>query len=137
MQGLGQALGHYFCVFSYGGCTDTSRRENKYFKCNGGFLLKSELSFPEGNVKKSKLFNSEDLEKATNNFNYNRILDQGGQSIVYKGMPTDGKIVAIKKLKVLDEGKVEQSINEVLILSQINYRNVVKLLRCYLEMESI
>ncbi|KAK3405201.1 hypothetical protein EUGRSUZ_K01459 [Eucalyptus grandis] len=109
--------------------------KEKYFKRNGGLLLKSELSSPEGNVEKSKLFNSKDLEKATDNFNDDRILGQGGQGTVYKGMLTHGKIVAIKKSKVIDEGKVKHFINEVLILSQINHRNVVKLLGCCLETE--
>ncbi|KAL3715444.1 hypothetical protein ACJRO7_007218 [Eucalyptus globulus] len=109
--------------------------KEKCFKRNGGLLLESELSSPQGNVEKSKLFNSKDLEKATDNFNEDRILGQGGQGTVYKGMLTDGKIVAIKKSKVIDEGKVEQFINEILILSQINHRNVVKLLGCCLETE--
>ncbi|KAL3715484.1 hypothetical protein ACJRO7_007248 [Eucalyptus globulus] len=100
-----------------------------------GLLLESELSSPQDNVEKSKLFNSKDLEKATDNFNEDRILGQGGQGTVYKGMLTDGKIVAIKKSKVRDKGKVEQFINEILILSQINHRNVVKLLGCCLETE--
>ncbi|KAF8030782.1 hypothetical protein BT93_D0080 [Corymbia citriodora subsp. variegata] len=107
--------------------------KEKYFKCNGGLLLESELSSTEGHVMKNNLFNSKDLEKATDNFNEDRILGQGGQGTVYKGMLTDGKIVAIKKSKAIDEGKVEQFINEVLILSQINHRNVVKLLGCCLE----
>jgi serine/threonine protein kinase len=48
-------------------------------------------------------------------------------------MLVDGKIVAVKKFKV--EGKVEEFINEFVILSQINNRNVVKLLGCCLETE--
>ena len=81
------------------------------------------------------MFNSKDLEKATDNFNVNGILGQGGQGIVYKGMLIDGKIVAIKKSKVIDEGKLEEFVNEVVILSQINHRNVVKLLGWCLETE--
>ncbi|KAL3746934.1 hypothetical protein ACJRO7_015812 [Eucalyptus globulus] len=104
--------------------------KEKYFI---GLLLESELSSAKGHVEKNKLFNSKDLEKATDNFNKDRILGQGGQGTVYKGMLTNGKIVAIKKPKAIDEGKVKQFINEVVILSQINHRNIVKLLGCCLE----
>ncbi|KAM4099205.1 hypothetical protein ACJW30_07G139000 [Castanea mollissima] len=112
------------------------RRKEKFFKRNGGLLLQQQLSSSEVAVEKTtKLFNSKDLEKATDNFNVNRILGQGGQGTVYKGMLIDGKIVAVKKSKVIDEGKLEEFVNEVVILSQINHRNVVKLLGCCLETE--
>ncbi|KAK8278132.1 hypothetical protein V6Z12_D09G020500, partial [Gossypium hirsutum] len=114
--------------------------KQKYFKRNGGLLLQQHLSSNEGNVEKIKLFTSKEMEKATNHYNENRILGQGGQGTVYKGMLIDGSIVAIKKSKMVegkkfDEKKVEQFINEVIILSQINHRNVVKLLGCCLEAE--
>ncbi|KAL6286999.1 hypothetical protein ACE6H2_011389 [Prunus campanulata] len=111
------------------------KQREKFFKQNGGLLLQEQLSSGEVNVEKIKLFDPKELEKATDHFNVNRILGQGGQGTVYKGMLTDGRIVAVKKSKVVDEGKLRPFINEIVILSQLNHRNVVKLLGCCLETE--
>ncbi|CAJ1962726.1 unnamed protein product [Sphenostylis stenocarpa] len=105
----------------------------KIFKRNGGLLLEQRLSSGEVNVDKVKLFSLKELEKATDNFNTNRVLGKGGQATVYKGMLIDGTIIAVKKFKV--QGKIEEFINEFVILSQINHRNVVKLLGSCLETE--
>lgn len=96
-------------------------------------MLEQQLISTEGNVDKTKVFSSKELEKATQNFSLNRILGQGVQGTVYKGMLVDGRIVAVKKSKVVDEDKLEEFVNEVVILSQINHRNIVKLLGCCLE----
>jgi serine/threonine protein kinase len=111
------------------------RLRERYFKRNGGLLLQEQLSSGEVHVEKVKLFASKELDKATDHYNVNRMLGQGGQGTVYKGMLADGKIIAVKKSKILDEGNLRQFINEVVILSQINHRNVVKLLGCCLETE--
>ncbi|KAM7279486.1 hypothetical protein ACFE04_006620 [Oxalis oulophora] len=110
--------------------------KQKFFKRNGGLLLQQQLSSGKVNVDKIKMFNSKELEKATNNFSVNRILGQGGQGTVYKGMLVDGTIVAVKKASnVIEEGELDQFINEVIILSQINHRNIVNLMGCCLETE--
>ncbi|XP_010497621.1 PREDICTED: wall-associated receptor kinase-like 22 isoform X1 [Camelina sativa] len=109
------------------------KRKKKFFKRNGGLLLQQQLFSNEGNVERTRVFSSKELEKATEKFSVNRVLGQGGQGTVYKGMLVDGRIVAVKKSKVVDEDKLEEFINEVVILSQINHRNIVKLLGCCLE----
>jgi hypothetical protein len=109
--------------------------KKKFFTRNGGLLLQQELRAAEGWVQKTKIYSSKELEVATDRFNVNRILGQGGQGTVYKGMLADGRIVAVKKSVVVDEGKLEEFINDVVVLSQINHRNVVKLLGCCLETE--
>ncbi|KAM7254246.1 hypothetical protein ACFE04_031928 [Oxalis oulophora] len=108
--------------------------KKKFFKRNGGLILQQQLSSHEqGTIDTMKVFTAKELETATDNFSDNRILGQGGQGTVYKGMLVDGKIVAVKKSKLIDEEKLDEFINEVVILSQINHRNVVKLLGCCLE----
>ncbi|KAI3463314.1 hypothetical protein Pfo_019977 [Paulownia fortunei] len=94
---------------------ENENRKEKFFRRNGGLLLQQQTN--EGTLGKTKLFPAKELEKATDNFDESRILGQGGQGTVYKGMLSDGKIVAIKKSKL------------------INHRNVVKLLGCCLETE--
>ncbi|KAK4747243.1 hypothetical protein SAY87_026280 [Trapa incisa] len=85
-------------------------------------------------IIRSKKYTSRDialdeLNKATDNYHESRILGQGGQGTVYKG------VVAIKKAKHLDRSQVNDFINEIVILSRINHKNVVKLIGCCLETE--
>ncbi|XP_076892114.1 wall-associated receptor kinase-like 2 [Bidens hawaiensis] len=56
-----------------------ARQRKRFFKRNGGLLLKQQQEADPSLVNKTILFTSCELEKATDNFNDNRILGRGGQ----------------------------------------------------------
>ncbi|XP_059066588.1 putative wall-associated receptor kinase-like 16 [Cryptomeria japonica] len=110
----------------------SKRDKEKNFKKNGGDHLEKLIS-SRGGVEGVKLFSLNEIEKATNKFSQNLILGSGGYGAVYKGTLSNGLVVAVKRSKQVDSKQIDQFINEVCILSQINHRNVGKLLGCCLE----
>lgn len=109
------------------------KTKQRFFERNAGLLLQQQIS--SSVLPELTLFKIEELNKATDKFSENRVLGKGGLGTVYKGMLSDGRIVAVKKANVTDESKICQFINEVFILSQISHRHIVKLLGCCLETE--
>ncbi|KAG7980687.1 hypothetical protein I3843_05G195200 [Carya illinoinensis] len=109
-------------------------KEN-FFQENGGSLLQEKLSNYRASTEVAKIFSVEELEKATNNFDKSKILGEGGYGTVYRGVLMDNKIVAIKKSKICNKTQIEQFINKVIVLTQINHKNVVRMLGCCLETE--
>ena len=97
--------------------------------------MQQQISSSKESVEKTKLYSVEELERATDGFNSSRVIGKGGLGTVYKGMLSDGSIVAIKKSNTVDEKQLDQFVNEVFILSQINHRHIVRLLGCCLETE--
>ncbi|KAJ8771656.1 hypothetical protein K2173_026833 [Erythroxylum novogranatense] len=122
------------CSFFYCGIQkrNINKRKEKFFIENGGLVLKQLLSNIEGSMQRAKIFTEDELKKATNNFDKNEIIGQGGFGTVYKGT-LDQTIIAIKMSKVIDPAQIDQFINEMIVLSQIHHPNVVRLIGCCLE----
>ncbi|THU54066.1 hypothetical protein C4D60_Mb10t21110 [Musa balbisiana] len=107
--------------------------KERYFKDHGGWLLLEEIKGKQGVA--FKIFTNQELERATNRFDDNRVLGRGGYGTVYKGVLEDKQIVAVKKPKMINESNKNEFGKEMFILSQINHKNIVKLLGCCLEVE--
>ncbi|XAR62868.1 Non-specific serine/threonine protein kinase [Bertholletia excelsa] len=112
-----------------------SMLRRRYYEQNGGISLQDKFSKGKGSFQSAKIFSEEDLKKATNNFDQSSILGQGGQGTVYRGTLSDGTEVAIKKSRMVDPSQTKHFVNEASVLSEVNHRNVVKLLGCCLEIE--
>ncbi|EMS59546.1 Wall-associated receptor kinase 3 [Triticum urartu] len=114
------------------------RAKQRFFEQNGGLLLQQHLGSLASSGVAFKIFSEEEIKKATGNFDEARVLGRGGNGVVYRGvLPGAGgsTTVAIKRSRVADEKQLKEFSKEMLILSQINHRNVVKLLGCCLEVE--
>ncbi|XP_057973555.1 wall-associated receptor kinase 2-like [Malania oleifera] len=111
------------------------KQREKFFRQNGGDILREYLSIHEGHAKTMRIFTAKELIRATNNYDQNRILGKGAQGTVYKGILFNNMEVAIKKSATINKSQIDQFINEMIVLSQINHRNVVKLLGCCFETE--
>ncbi|CAN1770425.1 Wall-associated receptor kinase-like 20 [Linum perenne] len=91
------------------------------------------LRLSGGSNKTARMFQLREIKRATNNFS--KFLGSGGFGEVYKGELQDGTLVAVKSAKVGNIKSTQQVINEVGILSQVNHKNLVRLLGCCIESE--
>ncbi|KAM3245923.1 receptor-like serine/threonine-protein kinase ALE2 [Capsicum annuum] len=76
----------------------------------------------------AKIFSTNDIERATDNFNISRVLGEGGFGLVYSGTLDDGRKVAVKVLKRDDRQGSREFLAEVEMLSRLHHRNLVKLI---------
>uniref|UniRef100_A0ACD5YN43 Uncharacterized protein n=1 Tax=Avena sativa TaxID=4498 RepID=A0ACD5YN43_AVESA len=109
------------------------KEKDEYFKQNGGLRLYDEMMSRQ--VDTVRILTENEIRIATDNYNEDQVLGCGGHGMVYKGTLDDNREVAIKKSKVINDNCRDEFVNEIIILSQINHRNIVRLLGCCLDID--
>ncbi|XP_056177186.1 putative wall-associated receptor kinase-like 16 isoform X2 [Syzygium oleosum] len=112
------------------------RAKERYFRQNGGEILKHQ---------RVKIFTEAELAKATNNYDAGNKLGEGGFASVYRGRIDGDILVAVKKPRDVPVRKLkdmnkdvslsthDEFLHEIGIISQVNHKNLVKLLGICLE----
>ncbi|CAM6029778.1 unnamed protein product [Sphagnum balticum] len=119
-------------------CLKKTRKHKQFARRNFEALGKLKdvfTSLTNGESSIATLFSLKELVKATNGFANDQKLGVGGFGTVYKGTMESGLTVAVKRTNKVNTIGVQQFLNEVVVLSQVNHRNLVRLHGCCLETE--
>ncbi|XP_058110153.1 wall-associated receptor kinase-like 20 [Magnolia sinica] len=111
----------------------TVRKSRKFSGTAGLAKVREDMLKASTGGKSAPMFRLKELKKATDGFSKERMLGSGGFGEVYKGVLEDGSLVAVKSAKVGNIKSNQQVLNEVGILSQVNHKNLVRLLGCCVE----
>ncbi|RZC82024.1 hypothetical protein C5167_044599 [Papaver somniferum] len=87
----------------------------------------------EEETQELQIFNLTCLATATNNFCLKNKLGEGGFGPVYKGILQNAHEIAVKRLSKNSGQGIEEFKNEVVLISKLQHRNLVKLLGCCVE----
>ncbi|XP_059661601.1 G-type lectin S-receptor-like serine/threonine-protein kinase At4g27290 [Cornus florida] len=79
------------------------------------------------------LLDFERIANATNNFSFYNKLGEGGFGPVYKGVLEEGQEIAVKRLSKNSRQGIDEFKNEVLCISKLQHRNLVKILGCCIQ----
>ncbi|KAM2227586.1 hypothetical protein ACFXTI_014380 [Malus domestica] len=124
-----------FFVVAAGIAIVTVKRSCKFSEQKKLTKARGDMLKSNSDGKSARMFHLKDVKKATNGFSKDRVLGSGGFGEVYKGELEDGTLVAVKSAKVGNVKSTEQVLNEVGILSQVNHKNLVRLLGYCVEAE--
>ncbi|KAK6133407.1 hypothetical protein DH2020_032871 [Rehmannia glutinosa] len=87
------------------------------------------------NIEELPVFTFKTLADATNQFHDSNMLGRGGFGYVYKGKLANGRVIAVKRLSAASGQGMEEFMNEAIVISKVQHRNLVKLLGCCVEKE--
>ncbi|KAF6159479.1 hypothetical protein GIB67_032250 [Kingdonia uniflora] len=107
--------------------TDHNINNEPSEKCTSSSMLGDNPELP--------IFDSEKLATATNGFHLSNKLGKGGFGTVCKGKFPNGQEIAVKRLSKSSGQGSEEFMNEVVVISKLQHRNLVKLVGCCIEGE--
>ncbi|KAL2932322.1 hypothetical protein RDABS01_037732 [Bienertia sinuspersici] len=87
----------------------------------------------QAQFKDLTLFKFKELEVATIDFSESNKLGEGGFGPVYKGKLENAQEIAVKRLSRASGQGLQEFMNEVLVISKLQHKNLVRLLGCCIE----
>ncbi|KAL1567331.1 non-specific serine/threonine protein kinase [Salvia divinorum] len=112
-------------------------RTSAYVKGGNGPSDMSEVVLPSDmdkvKIEELPLYSFEMIVTATVNFDTRNMLGMGGFGPVYKGSMANGDKIAVKRLSTASGQGYKEFMNEVLVISKLQHRNLVRLLGCCVE----
>lgn len=84
-------------------------------------------------IQMGTTFSLQQIKAATNNFNSENKIGEGGFGPVYKGLLRDGMLIAVKQLSSKSRQGNREFLNEIGMISCLNHPNLVKLHGCCIE----
>ncbi|KMT14786.1 hypothetical protein BVRB_4g075510 [Beta vulgaris subsp. vulgaris] len=111
--------------------------KEEYFIKNGGILLEKQIALSQGQHKGAgqlKIFSSQDIAKATNNYDPDLIVGTSAYGTVYK-TTIDDRMVVVKALLEREPNpeQIDLFLTEASTVMVMNHDNMVKFYGCCLE----
>lgn len=75
-----------------------------------------------------RVFTSEEIEDATNNFDPSNLMGEGSQEQLYKGWVRDGSVVLVKCLKLKQKHLPQSLMQQMEVLSKLRHHHLVSIL---------
>ncbi|XP_042485666.1 putative G-type lectin S-receptor-like serine/threonine-protein kinase At1g61610 [Macadamia integrifolia] len=89
----------------------------------------------DGEDQELQLFDFDSVKMATNNFSFCNKIGEGGFDIVYKGNLSTRQAIAVKRLSRTSGQGMTEFKNEIMLISKLQHRNLVKLVGVCIEGE--
>ncbi|XP_068635502.1 probable inactive leucine-rich repeat receptor-like protein kinase At3g03770 [Aristolochia californica] len=88
-----------------------------------------------------RTFSLEELEEATNNFDTSSFMGEGSHGQMYRGMLSDGSVIALRCLKLKQKHTTQNFVHHIELISKLRHQHLVSALghcfECYLDDSSV